>query len=272
MISNKTNMKNTYKLYLLLLYILLLSSCINTKNISMFSTGEIASDSITKLSKVPVHIIKPDDNLFLSVFTIDEKVNAIFNPSTGGGGAGGVQQLFATPAGQYINGHRVQPDGTVTLPIIGKIKFAGLNLDEAQKHLKERAEEYLKEPTVQVKFLNYTITVSGEIARPGIYNNYEESIDIIELISMASGTTNFADFKNITVKRQEDKIIRTYKLDLTDNNVFGSEAFYLEPNDLVYIPPRKIKRRNESSNIYAQVLSTFSTLLFAYTVFLNNKQ
>jgi len=219
-------------------------------------------------TNAPEHRIKPYDNLYLSILTLDSEVNKLFNPSLSGNGiSSGTQQMFGDPTSMYINGYRVSPDSTITIPILGDINLVGLNLEEAEERLKQRAKEYLKEPTVQVKFLNYKINVSGEIKNPGIYYNYEGSINILDAVSMANGITDYADLKNVVVQRQEGDKIFTHHIDFTNNNLYSSEVYYLQPNDLVYVPPTKLKRRRENSDTYSKLLGTLSVILVAASVF-----
>jgi len=253
-----------------LLFILVLYSCSNTKDITMFREEMGNYRPFLAPSKPFEHTIQPFDNLYLSILTLDPEVNQIFDPSLAGNGYPSSRNLYDTPSGQYIYGYRVSAEGTITLPILGELNLVGLNLMEAEARLKSKAEEYLKEPTVQVKFLNYKVNVSGEINSPGVYYNYEGNINILEAISMAQGITDYADLHNVSVKRYLGDNIYTYSVNLTDNSVFASEVYYLQPNDLVYIPPTKLKRRRENSDTYSKFLGTLSLLLVAVTLVLNN--
>ncbi|WP_158865513.1 polysaccharide biosynthesis/export family protein [Maribellus comscasis] len=222
--------------------------------------------------KAPEYFIKPFDNLYLSILTLDPQVNQLFNPSTAGGGSGassGTQQMYGDRASQYINGYMVTEEGFITLPILGQVAVAGLNLLEAQERIKQRAEEYLKEPNVKVKVLNFKINVTGEVQSPGLYYNYEGSLNIIDALSMAKGITQYADLQNVLVIRHNEDVTKTYNLNLTDKSVYLSDVFYLQPNDIVYIKPNKYKRSNENNNIYSLILSTVSTVLVAATLIAN---
>lgn len=265
-------MKKSYLFYLSFIVIVILNSCTTAKDILMFRESE-KDTSRYYIPPPPQEIrIKPFDNLYITIKTLDPEVNRIFNPTnTGQGGyTSGTSSNFGDPASQYINGYRVSADSTVTLPMFGKINFVGLNLEEAQKHLVTRAEEFLKEPAVQVKFLNYKVNIAGEVRTPGVIYNYEGNLNILDAIGRANGITDFADLNNIVVKRQVDDRIFTHKVNLTDNSVYTSEVFYLQPNDLVYIPPGNLKRRSYNSDTYGRFLGTISVLLLTATFFINN--
>ncbi len=267
-------MNKSYLIYLSSLIIFFHTSCVSTKDIRMFQESEKASNLFYIPPPAPEIKIEPFDNLYLTIKTLDPEVNSIFNPTSTGAGqgysSGGTSSNFGDPASQYINGYRVSADSMVTLPILGKINFVGLNIDEAKEKLRMRAEEFLKEPTVDVKFLNYRVNIIGEIRTPGMYYNYEGSLNMFDIISQASGITDFADLKNVVVKRQYNNKIYTHKVNLTDNSIYSSEVFYLQPNDLVYIPPDNLKRRRENSDTYGRFLSTISVLLITATFFINN--
>jgi len=260
-------MKKSLFFYLLLIIAVFLSSCSSTKDFVLLQETERynAQDEIS--SSIPQIKIKPNDNLFLSILTLDPEVNKLFNPNVGDGMTGS-SQSFETPSGQYINGYRVNDDGIVTLPILGEIHFAGLSLTEAENRLKNKAMVYLKNPTVQVKFLNFKINIIGEVISPGMYYNYEGYVNVLEAISMADGMTDYANIKNVMVKRNVNNKIKTYKLNLADRSVYNSEVFYLQPNDMIYIPPSKLRSKKENKETYSQVLSTLSTLMVAIALVL----
>lgn len=259
-------MKRSYMFFVFLI-ILILNSCRGTQEITMFR--DIQEDIIMNgvPTKAPVYIIKPYDNLYLSVLTLDPDVNKLFNPSSEGGGNGvGTQQQYGDRVSQYINGYMVEADGSINLPLLGKIQFAGLNLVDAQILLKKKAEEFLKEPNVKVKVLNFKVNVSGEVRNPGLYYNYEGSLSLLDAISMANGITESANLNKVIVIRHTQNQSKTYSLNLTDKSIYYSDAFFLQPNDLVYIEPSKNKRMGENTATYGLFLSTISTLFVLATL------
>ncbi len=238
----------------------------------MFQEMDDAPVPVYNVPSPPEHKIKPYDNLYISILTLDPEVNSLLNPTTKSGSnfSTGTSQMFGDPTSKYINGYVVSLDSTVSLPMIGKINLVGLNLTEAEKQVKVRAEEFLKEPEIQVKLLNYRVNVSGEVRVPGMYYNYEGSINMLDAISMAQGITEYADLRKVIVKRQNKSDYTTYEVDLTNNSIYASEVFFLQPNDLVYIPPSDLKRRTANSDTYSKLLSTVSTMLVAIALLLRN--
>jgi polysaccharide export outer membrane protein len=149
-------MRRKFVFYTLVANAIILTSCTSTKEIRMFQDSDKDLNRIS-ISVPPVeHKIRPFDNLYLSILTLDPEVNKIFNPGKMGDGyASGTDQMYGSTTSQYLNGYRVASDSTITLPILGKINLVGLNLEEAQDRVKVIAEEYIKEPVVQVKYLNF---------------------------------------------------------------------------------------------------------------------
>ncbi len=263
-------MKNNYQIKILYMVIavFILNSCRSTKDIAMFQDLESRNYLQNSINKPAAHKIKPFDNLYISILTLDEEVNRIFNPSMGGDGySSGTHQMYGTPTSQYLNGYEVKANGMIELPILGEIQFAGLTLAESEERLKKKAEEFLTAPTVKVKLLNFRINVLGEVNQPGFFYNYEGDINIIEAISLANGITAYADLKNVIVNRQTATSTNSFKLDITNSNIYKSEVYYLQPNDLVYIPPTELKRRSENERSYTLFLSTISTILVVFTFF-----
>jgi polysaccharide biosynthesis/export protein len=266
---------NRMKLYLIIFTlsaIILQTSCRSSKDLTMFQDLQNNVSLSGAPGKAPEYIIKPFDNLYLNILTLEPEINALFNPTMSSNSFGaGTQQMFGDRPSQYINGYMVQADGTIILPILGQLEVAGLNLVEARSMIMERAEEYLKEPNVKVKVLNFKVNVTGEVRNPGIYYNYEGNLSVLDAISMANGITDFADLKNVLVIRHNENSTETFNIDFTDRSVYLSDAFYLQPDDVVYIKPNKFKGSRDNNTVYSLIISTFSTiatLLVAISVFM----
>jgi polysaccharide export outer membrane protein len=171
---------------------------------------------------------------------------------------------------QYPNGYLVDSNGNIALPILGYIGVAGLTQAEAQTKVQERANEYLKDASVKVKLLNFRVSVMGEVRTPGVYYNYSSSLTVLEAISMANGLSDYARIRRVLVMRTTDKESKTYRLDLSRKDFLKSEAFFLQPNDVIYIEPHKIKNTNLNSSVYSILLSTVSTAVLITSLIISN--
>ncbi|MGQ8338414.1 polysaccharide biosynthesis/export family protein [Sunxiuqinia sp. A32] len=204
------------------------------------------------------YIIQSNDNLYINISTINAEVNALFSP---GAGNSGYNRPYESLSGQYISGFLVDDIGEVEIPILGKIKVGGLSLKEAKESIQIRADEYLNDATVQVKYLSFKVTVMGEVRQPGVVYNYHNRLTIFEAIGMAGGISEFASLDKTTVIREYEDGTQPFKVDLTSKNIFESEVFYLQPNDVVYIQPQKLKNARQNAAMYTLFMSTISTLL-----------
>ena len=122
--------------------------------------------------------------------------------------------------------------GNITLPILGDIHLGGLNRMEATELLTENLKDYLKNPTVQISILNFKVTVLGDVNSPGTFKIPNERITILEAIGLAGDLHITGNRKNVVVIRNEEGGEKSYRIDLTSNNLFTSPVYFLNQNDI----------------------------------------
>jgi polysaccharide export outer membrane protein len=205
--------------------------------------------------------IKKDDNLYVKILTTNPEVNMLFSQSQSMQSAIGTQQMYGDLTSQFLNGNIVDQNGEITLPILGNIRLEGLTIPEAQAAVNKKAGDFLKEYTVQVKLLSFKITMVGEFRSPGIYYNYNNNITILEAISKAGGITDYGKINNLMVVRPTPEGYKSYLIDLSSEKILTSEAFYLQPDDVIYARPDKNKNIALNSLTYSLLLSSITTLL-----------
>lgn len=215
---------------------------------------------------VSEYTIKTNDNLYVDIQSMSPEVNALFNPSQGTGMQSGTQQNYGQLSGQYLNGFQVDLSGDISLPIIGKVAVAGQSLKQARETIQAKADEYIKDATVKVKLLSFKVTVLGEVKVPGVYYNYNNQMTVLDGISMASGVTDYGRIQKVLVLRPTDSGSKTFRLDLSNKKFLASEAFFLQPNDVVYVEPDKYKNVKLNSPTFSLFLSAISTLILALNV------
>lgn len=207
------------------------------------------------------YLLKKGDNLFIQVKSINPDVNELFNPTLGIGTIGGTTQQYGSLSAQYINGYQVSGSGNVELPVIGEVFVQGKTLNEAKQLLRGRVNEYFKQASVSVKLLSFKYTVMGEVMQPGVYYNYNNTCTVLEAISQAKGTTDYAKLKRVKVIRQTPPGTKSIEIDLSDKSLLTSEGYYLRPGDVVYVSPDKHKNTRLNSSLYSLALSSVSTLI-----------
>jgi polysaccharide export outer membrane protein len=158
-----------------------------------------------------------------------------------------------------IMGYLVDDEGNINFPSLGKIHLAGLTKNAAVDTLQARISKFvLSTTTVNIRFLNYRITVLGEVNRPGTYTVENERVTILEALGLAGDLTIYGKRNNVLVYRETGGEPRFHRIDLTSSKLFESDYFYLQQNDMIYVQPNKART---GSSVYNQNLSLGMSLL-----------
>ena len=144
---------------------------------------------------------------------------------------------------QRITGYVVNNEGNINFPSLGALHAAGLNRWELQDLIKDRLadEGLLKDAVVTVEFLNFKVSVLGEVASPGTYSVTGDKITILQALALARDLTIYGQRENVQVIREQNGQRQIYTLDLTSSSIFDSPAYYLQQNDVVYVTPSKVR-------------------------------
>ncbi|MFP9112569.1 polysaccharide biosynthesis/export family protein [Flavobacterium sp. RHBU_3] len=228
------------KLGLLVLTAVLLTSCVSTKRIHYFRGLNKEDGSQVGNANFETKI-KPDDNLLIIVSASDpaaaEPFNlplaAIMNSASASMDIANVQDKFQT----YL----VNRNGEIDFPVLGKLKLGGLTKDEALTKLNTELTKYISKPIVNMRILNYKVSVLGEVVRPGAFNISSERISLPEALAMAGDLTIYGDRKEILLIRDVSGEKVHYTIDLTSADLINSPCFYLQQNDMLYIKPNKVR-------------------------------
>ena len=142
-----------------------------------------------------------------------------------------------------ILGYVVDNDGNINMAGLGKIHVAGMNRWELSDYVRQMLVDrnLLTEPNVTVEFMNFKISVLGEVGAPGTYNISGDKVTILQALSLAGDLTIMGKRDNITVLREQGKERTFYHLDLRDTDIFNSPAYYLQQSDVVYVYPSKVR-------------------------------
>ncbi len=216
-----------------------LSGCVSPKQLVYFQDISSTPDSI-RLAPFSA-TIRPGDLLSVQVSSLNPEASAFFNPHPAQPLTAAPSTLNSTTPLPAYNGYLVAPDNTITLPLIGKVAVAGLTNVQAASQIQTRLKDYLKEPTVSLRNLNFRITVLGEVARPSLFNISNEQISLPEALGLAGDLTVYGRRDNVLVIREENGKRTSVRLDLTRRDVFQSPYYYLHPNDVVYVEPVKAR-------------------------------
>lgn len=245
-----------------LLIALTFVACRSSKELIYMSNAGHGELLVGLPDTITEYIVKPGDILYVSIKSINAEVNAMFNPEANMESTSYASyQKYTTPQSAYLYGFEVDAQGNLTLPVLGSIPVAGYYQSQLERIVQHRADQFLKEAIVKVRLLNYKVTVLGEVKSPGVYYNYNNNFTVLEAIALANGNTDFANIRRVVVLRPESGGKRTYLLDLASTTVFQSEAFYLHPNDYIFVEPDSYKNFQLNSQAYSLFFSSLSLLL-----------
>ena len=226
--------------YIYLLTLLFLASCGSTRNLAYFSDLEDQAAYSEEIANISEPTIQPDDILNITVSSQNPEADALFNR--------GALPVAATTAGAGPEGYLVDKSGYVDFPVIGRVQLAGLSKEEAKLKIRTALEEYMRDPIVHIRFLNFRVTVIGEVNRPATLAIPSERINILQALGMAGDMTAFGNRDNVLIIREESGKRNMVRLDLNSKNVLNSPYFYLQQNDVVYVEPNKMKEVQASTN------------------------
>ncbi len=241
------------KIILFLLVVGILSSCSKYKDLVYFNQTNL-QDTTYQLKYVDFTINK-GDLIYFTVHSINKEINSIFNDATMN-----INYAYSN-ANLFIQGYTVNNAGEVNLPFIGKVYLEGLTVDSAESKIQALISEYFNDVTIKVKFVSYNLTILGEVNAPGFYTIYDRNYNILEALGMAKDISVYGNRKQIKVIHQNTDGITTEIIDLTTDDIFSGNKFFLQPNDIIYVPPQKNKNFRLNAPNISIVLSSITTLI-----------
>lgn len=225
---------------------LLVSSCASTKDIAYFQNKMVNQPE--KIDKHAGIVIQPKDMLSIVVSSRNPELVAMFNLPVVSYQAGG--EVSLNTAQQRLMGYVVDEEGFIDFPVLGKLNIVGKTRWEVAELVKNKLiqEGYLSDAVVTVEFLNFKISVLGEVASPGTFSIDGDKVTVLQAISLARDLTIFGRRDNVSVIREQDGKRTIYEINLTDVDLFKSPAYYLQQNDIVYVQPNDIKARQSTTD------------------------
>ncbi len=251
-------MKKNHLLIITLLTTLLISSCTTQKELSYFNeVNQYAADSINKKKGFNEQaIISIGDRLGISVSAENPKAVAMYNlPFVG----------YASPNSDQINtslslqSYIVDIDGNIDFPQLGKLKVVGKTRKELVDFLTKKISHFVKNPIVNVKFFNFTVTILGEVYKPGRYPILNERTTILDALGLAGDITPYGKKQNVLIAREINGKIEFKRINFNTPEIFTSDYYYVKQNDVIIVEPNGVK------TISAQNLPLFISSLTALT-------
>ncbi|MEZ4788035.1 MAG: polysaccharide biosynthesis/export family protein [Flavobacterium haoranii] len=225
-------MKKGITKLLILLLSMLLFSCASREKL-VYLQNEFNAQNVTQFQTR----IQPDDVLMIIISSENPEVAAPYNLKNVVLQSNSEESSQMQRTQTYI----VDVEGNIEFPVLGKVKLGGLSKEEAVNYIKNLLKDHVKDAVVNLRILNYKISVLGEVNRPGTFSIPSERVTVLEALGKAGDLTIYGKRKNVLLIREENGVISTHRLDLTKSDIVNSPYYYLAQNDVVYVEPNKTK-------------------------------
>ncbi|TRX40163.1 polysaccharide export protein [Flavobacterium restrictum] len=254
MISKKNIL---FKIGILLFLALAFFSCASRKDIVYYQNIDgTASKEKTNSYEVT---IQPDDLLMIIVSTEDPEIAIPFNLKTVSVVSPGKQDLVRGAESNQL--YLVDSAGFIDFPVIGKLKIGGMTRTEVLQMLQDRITVYIKNPVINLRIMNFKVSVQGEVVFPGTYPVNSERITLIEALAMAKDLTIYGVRKNILIIREVNGIKSYNRVDITKADFINSPYYYLTQNDVIYVEPNKNRINGAAIGTNAGIIISVTSLL-----------
>ena len=228
------------KLLFFLLIISLVTSCKPKQNMIYMSNNNFQQE--VSQARYEGLRIQEGDMLEIIVTALDDLAVKPFNRTTmqktgEEGNAGGNARLGD-------NQYQVTSDGYIPFPVLGNIYCKGMTKQQLKTELDTRLKQYLTDPVVTVRHLNFNISVLGDVGSPGQKTSSTERLNIFQALALAGDMRDSANRTNVKLIRYSEESGKdiTYNLDLSDASIVNSPYYYLQQNDILYVEPDKNKQ------------------------------
>ncbi|PID68053.1 MAG: sugar transporter [Flavobacteriia bacterium] len=241
-----------------LLLVPFISSCVAHKDIVYFQGEKPISQQINQVTNEPYRL-KVDDIIRIDFKSDNSALLGVFQRSN----AERITNYNNNNVYDYYNGYTVDKNGFVNIPLLGKINILGFTTDEVTAHIKEGLKTYFRDTSgiyVDVKLAGFKYTVLGEVSRTGTIFLYQNSVSIIEAIANAGDIQLTGNRKKVEILRKTKRGTKRFVVDLTAMDVFNSEHYYIQPNDVIYVPPIRQKTLGTGTNGLKTITSVVSVL------------
>lgn len=258
------------RIVLLIVFPLYFFSCA-TQHVLPNYLDNVSDTTNKEQVKYPELIIQKNDQLSIQIYSIStqpDKSDILYNLPTIGStpAAGGIQN---SPGGYLVDAN-----GNIELPRLGSFHVEGLTKQELAIQIKKRLTEpveLLKDPSIIIRFLNYKVTVIGQVTREGPVSIAGERLNIFEAIASAGGITDYGKKNTVKVIRENNGKREIGVIDLSSKNVFESPYYNLKQNDIIIVEPTLQKAKQVDQAIVTQrisvALGVITTLAFIYNIF-----
>lgn len=255
----------SFKRIWIILLPLLMASCVTSKRVNLMQTpGKNGIPQYADTVSYEDYELRIGDRLYIYVYSVDERVDKMFNSSSGtigmqmmqgGGGVGGSYDLYT-----YL----VQEDGCIDFPMVGRVPVRGMTTREVKRVLEDELSSFIKSygdyqmMSVEVKIVRRSFSVISD-GGSGTFNIQKEKVTIFEALAMAGDIGDFGDRSKVRIVREKEGLTLVKEFDVRSEDIINSEFYYIEPNDVIYI--QRIKGQSFGINSVTTTISVVATTL-----------
>ena len=242
---------------------MLATSCVSQRKMSYLrDVTEASADTVNKIyTPLKENYITQGDMLSIFVNAMDIEAVRSFNlPVANVQNLGSRTVTSATGSGS-LQGYWVDPDGNIDFPVLGKIHVEGMTTTMLKDTLTILVSKSVKDPIININFLNFYVTILGEVKSPGRHGVNMQGMTIFEALALAGDLTIYGKRNNVLISREVDGKMEFARLNLNDESIFGSPYFHIRQNDVIYVEPNNA-RAISSQNIplYLSVITTLGSM------------
>lgn len=254
----------------LLTALLFLTGCGSVKLSQMVMYEDVGTEKLP-MDTIPELRIRPLDIIGIQVTSNDPASVVVFQQQRATTVGSGTGSASGEGALGIQDGYRVDEEGDIHMPFIGAVTAQGKTLNELRKELTRKLDKYILNTNVQCRFMNFRVTLMGEVARPSTYTIPNERLTILEAIGMAGDFTPYAERTSVLVIRDRDNVREFARVNTQDRSVFTSPYFYLSPNDIVYVEPLKAKQYATQGDFFERYGIFLASLLSVTAILISTQ-
>ena len=233
-----------YRFLAITAIVLLAAGCSSTTYQQINYLQDLNSETQLNMKENRGIVIQPQDQLNIVVSSRNPELASSLNKPLSTYVVGSeITSNRASTSTSRLLGYVVDNSGDLEFPMLGILHVAGLNRWELQEMLKQEiiSRGILMDPIVTVEFMNFKISVLGEVKNPGMYSVTGDKITLLGALSLANDLTIYGRRDNVTIVREQNGKRNVYKVDLRSSALFDSPAYYLQQNDVIYVYPNAVR-------------------------------
>lgn len=248
---------------ILICSVALLNSCISQRRLSYLrDVTEASADSINQTYQpLAENYITKGDLLSIFVNALDIAAVQSFNMPVANVQNLGSRQVSTNAGGGSLQGYWVDPEGNIDFPVLGKLHIEGMTSTQLKDTLTQLISQSVKDPIININFMNFFVTVLGEVKNPGRHAVGTQGMTIFEALGLAGDLTIYGKRNNVLISREVDGKMEFARLNLNDQAIFASPYYHIRQNDVIYVEPNNA-RAISSQNIplYLSMITTLGSM------------